>query len=138
MNSSRKTLTGFIKRHPDGFGFFIPDDKDHPDVYVPQNAMKSAMTNDKATILYRMAQEVLNNMVKHSRAKKITVLLNASEKLITLVISDDGIGFSISEKMNSGGAGLSNLQNRAALIKATLLMQSTPGNGSQTTIELPV
>lgn len=43
-------LTGFIKRHPDGFGFFIPDDKDHPDVYVPQNSMKSAMTNDKATI----------------------------------------------------------------------------------------
>ncbi len=96
------------------------------------------LDNDKATILYRMVQEVLNNMVKHSRAKKITVLLNASEKLITLIISDDGIGFSISEKMNSGGAGLSNLQNRATLIKATLLMQSTPGNGSQTTIELPV
>ncbi|MGZ6485377.1 MAG: ribonuclease R [Pseudobdellovibrio sp.] len=43
-------LNGIIKRHPDGFGFFIPDDKDHPDVYVPQHAMKSAMTNDKATI----------------------------------------------------------------------------------------
>ena len=45
-----KTLDGIIKRHPDGFGFFIPDDKEHPDVYVPQQAMKSAMTNDRATI----------------------------------------------------------------------------------------
>ncbi len=48
--SHKKTLAGFIKRHPDGFGFFIPDDKEHPDVYVPQNLMKSAMTNDRATI----------------------------------------------------------------------------------------
>lgn len=96
------------------------------------------LDNDKATILYRMVQEVLNNMVKHSRAKNITVLLNASEKFITLAISDDGIGFSISEKMNSGGAGLLNLQNRAALIHALLYVQSSPGNGSQTTIELPL
>lgn len=43
-------LEGIIKRHPDGFGFFIPDDKEHPDVYVPQHSMKSAMTNDRATI----------------------------------------------------------------------------------------
>lgn len=53
MNSKthKKTLDGIIKRHPDGFGFFIPDDKDHPDVYVPQQSMKSAMTNDRATII---------------------------------------------------------------------------------------
>ena len=50
-NSQRKMLDGIIKRHPDGFGFFIPDDKEHPDVYVPQHAMKSAMTNDRATII---------------------------------------------------------------------------------------
>ena len=40
-------LEGIIKRHPDGFGFFIPDDKEHPDVYVPQHSMKSAMTNEE-------------------------------------------------------------------------------------------
>ena len=48
--AQKKMLTGFIKRHPDGFGFFIPDDKEHPDVYVPQNLMKSAMTNDRVSI----------------------------------------------------------------------------------------
>ena len=51
MATQKKMLNGFIKRHPDGFGFFIPDDKDHPDVYVPQQSMKSAMTNDRATIV---------------------------------------------------------------------------------------
>ncbi|MEP6583119.1 MAG: ATP-binding protein [Ginsengibacter sp.] len=96
------------------------------------------LDNDKAIILYRMVQEVLNNMIKHSRAKNINVLLNASESLISLAISDDGIGFSISEKINSGGAGLLNLQSRAALLKASLYVQSAPGNGSKTTIDLPI
>lgn len=45
-----KLLNGTIKRHPDGFGFFIPDDKDHPDVYIPRNDMEGIMTTDKVTI----------------------------------------------------------------------------------------
>jgi ribonuclease R len=51
QSPSKRTLDGIIKRHPDGFGFFIPDDKEHPDVYVPQQSMMSAMTNDRATIV---------------------------------------------------------------------------------------
>ncbi len=43
-------LTGTIKRHPDGFGFFIPDDKEHPDVYIPRNFMKGVMTSDRVKV----------------------------------------------------------------------------------------
>jgi ribonuclease R len=46
----KKTLQGIIKRHPDGFGFFIPDNFDHPDVYIPQHSMQSAMSNDRVEI----------------------------------------------------------------------------------------
>lgn len=45
-----KFLTGTIKRHPDGFGFFIPDDKDHPDVYIPRHDMEGIMTSDKVMV----------------------------------------------------------------------------------------
>jgi ribonuclease R len=49
---SEKILNGIIKRHPDGFGFFIADASvEHPDVFVPANAMKTAMTNDKVSII---------------------------------------------------------------------------------------
>jgi signal transduction histidine kinase len=96
------------------------------------------LDNDKAIILYRMAQEILNNMVKHSGARQITVLLKASGNLFTLAFSDDGIGFDIEEKKNSGGSGLLNLQNRAKLISAQLILQSTPGNGTSITIKLPL
>ncbi|MFS4459381.1 ribonuclease R [Bdellovibrio sp. HCB2-146] len=49
MNKT-KTLNGTIKRHPDGFGFFIPEDPEHPDVYIPRHSMEGIMTNDKVSI----------------------------------------------------------------------------------------
>jgi len=45
-----KKLTGHIKRHPDGFGFFIPDEVDFPDVYIPKKYMVGVMSNDKVEI----------------------------------------------------------------------------------------
>ena len=94
--------------------------------------------NDKLVILYRMAQEVLNNMVKHSQAKQIKISLHASDNLFILAFSDDGIGFNADEKRNASGAGLRNLHNRALLINAQLHIQSLPGKGTTITISLPL
>ena len=46
----KKLLEGIIKRHPDGFGFFIPTDHSIPDVYIPRHNMQGAMTNDKVIV----------------------------------------------------------------------------------------
>ncbi len=46
----KKILQGTIKKHPDGFGFVIPDDSTHPDVYIPSNFINSAFTNDIVTV----------------------------------------------------------------------------------------
>lgn len=48
--AKNKVLHGIIKRHPDGFGFFIPDDTEHPDVYIPRHCMHSVMTNDRVSV----------------------------------------------------------------------------------------
>lgn len=101
-----------------------------------QEGMLPSLGADKATILYRMAQECINNMVKHSLAKKINVFLKTNENLVTLVLSDDGVGFNVDEQMQTIGAGLKNLQNRAKLINAELSIISTPGNGSTVNIQL--
>lgn len=97
-----------------------------------------AMNGDKATILFRMVQEALNNSVKHGSAREIVVLLKATENLFTLAIKDDGVGFDKDQTINKEGAGLRNLQNRARLINAQLAIDSTPGNGTTVTIELPL
>lgn len=101
-----------------------------------QEGTMPVLGTDKATILYRMAQECINNMVKHSQAKKISVFLTSKENLLTLVVADDGIGYNVDEQMLSAGAGLKNLQNRAKLINAELTIISTPGNGSSVNIQL--
>lgn len=52
MNAKKsKPLQGTIKRHPDGFGFFIPQDPEHADVFIPASQMKFAMTNDHVTVI---------------------------------------------------------------------------------------
>ena len=93
---------------------------------------------DKAVILYRMVQEILNNIVKHSGAKQIRILLTVTENSFKLAIDDDGIGFNAEEKINSPGAGLRNLQSRALLLSAQLHVQSSSGSGTAITIELPL
>jgi signal transduction histidine kinase len=101
-----------------------------------QEGVMPVLDNDKSIILFRMAQEILNNIIKHSGAKEVNVLLKGAENLVILAVSDDGTGFNVEEKRNSGGAGLLNLQNRAKLINANLSIQSSPGKGTQVTIEL--
>jgi len=46
----KRTLRGLVKRHPDGFGFFVPEDHEHPDVYIPRQSMNGLLTNDKVLI----------------------------------------------------------------------------------------
>lgn len=96
------------------------------------------LEDNTTIIIYRMAQEILNNMVKHSRARKVEVSLQTSKNLLTLAFSDDGVGFDREEKLKNGGSGLTNLQNRARLIQANLRISTAPGLGTTISIELPV
>jgi len=93
---------------------------------------------DRAVILYRMTQEVLNNIIKHSRARNISIVVHNTILAFTLSITDDGIGFNTSDLSTESGAGLYNLKNRAALINATLQVQSAPGAGTKIFIDLPL
>lgn len=107
--------------------------------HFEQDVDKLVIPDGKAIILYRIVQEVLNNTVKHSDARNIRVKLSGNEKTVNLEISDDGKGFDVADKIKSSeGAGLHNLQKRAALINASLNINSAIGSGCIVTIKLPV
>lgn len=108
------------------------------EVSIHQEGYSPTLDNNTTIIVYRMVQEILNNMVKHSGAKQIKITLNGNKNLLTLVCSDDGVGFNKEEKMNSGGSGLLNLQNRAKLINAQLTIRSSAKTGTTISIELPL
>ncbi len=92
--------------------------------------------------LYRMAQEALNNVVRHARASEAHIRVNFMPNSLTMTISDNGRGFEVpdnpAEFARQGHFGLLGLQERAELIGAQLLLDSQPGRGSSVTVVVPI
>jgi len=86
--------------------------------------------------LYRIAQEGLNNALKHARASSVSVNLSSSGGTVTLEIVDNGIGFNAQSLTKSGGMGLVNMRERAEKLGGTISIQS--GKGMGTTIRAEV
>jgi signal transduction histidine kinase len=89
-------------------------------------------------IIYRMIQEILNNAIKHSQAKHISVDFFVQENMINLVCCDDGVGFDPDKAVQAESSGLSNLRHRAQLLNARFTIQSALGKGTTTTLQLPL
>jgi ligand-binding sensor domain-containing protein/signal transduction histidine kinase len=82
-------------------------------------------------------KETLNNAVRHSNAKMLMVLLKLEGNVMTLVISDNGVGFDV-QHARPGGNGLVNIQNRMASVSGHAEIASTPGKGTTTTLTMPL
>jgi len=85
--------------------------------------------------LFRMAQELITNAVRHSGAKTMFLQIIDHGSSIMLTVEDDGKGFD--PTMESKGLGLRNIRSRAELLEGTVDIDSTPGKGTMTTIEIP-
>ncbi len=88
-------------------------------------------------VLYRVVCELINNTLKHAQAKNIQIQLHRYNRIITLVYSDDGKGFDVSQTINSSeieGMGLSNIFNRLNSIKASINIESEPDKGTKVVI----
>jgi signal transduction histidine kinase len=92
------------------------------------------VTNDEAINLYRIAQESLTNIIKHSSANMATVALHQTGDHLTLFIEDDGTGFAGDGA--HGGLGLKGIHERAGIIGAQLKIQSDAGKGTRITVSL--
>ncbi|WP_439882262.1 CheR family methyltransferase [Pontibacter sp. MBLB2868] len=79
--------------------------------------------------LYRIIQELLNNIVKHSHATKATVKLNLKKNSILLLVQDNGIGINKDELNLIKGRGLSSIQNRIKLLEGKMEINCSEGNG---------
>jgi PAS domain S-box-containing protein len=89
------------------------------------------LASDAETTLYRIAQEALNNVAKHARAQNVDVILERRQDHVLLIVEDDGVGFDPARTARaSHGFGLLGMQERAALVGATLEIESTAGKGT--------
>jgi PAS domain S-box-containing protein len=91
------------------------------------------------TALYRIAQEALNNVAKHSRARRVEVILERRAECVLLILEDDGVGFEPAHSAaDRHGFGLVGMQERAALVGASLAIESTPGKGATILVRMAV
>jgi signal transduction histidine kinase len=86
--------------------------------------------------LYRIAQEALNNALKHAQAQRITVHLWQDKRTVMLEIADDGIGFDPTSARTQGGMGLFGMEERAARLGGRLTVRSQPGLGTGVKVEI--
>ncbi len=88
--------------------------------------------------LYHIAREALNNVLKHSSARSVTVNLQLGETAVRLEVADDGVGFDPESTRESGGLGLPGMADHAAGIGGRLRLWSEPGRGTRVSVEVPL
>ena len=92
--------------------------------------------------LFRIAQEAINNIVKHSRAKQVEIKLSQCEKNIQLEVQDDGEGFDLTkvhqEALRLQHLGLLGIQERAELAGGEVQLRSEPGSGTRILVKVPL
>jgi signal transduction histidine kinase len=99
--------------------------------------------DQKSIFIFRMYQEMMNNILKHSQAKNVIVSLiyNSTDNFV-MNIKDDGVGFDLGQKKEStsgsSGLGLKSMRNRAKLIGAELSIESEPGSGTRVIVNVPL
>lgn len=85
--------------------------------------------------IYRIVQEVVNNMIKHSKANKVEVLLDYNTEKIYLSIKDNGVGFDTAAIETSNGIGWKNIFSRVYMMNGDVEVNSQPGKGTLVNIE---
>jgi two-component system, NarL family, sensor histidine kinase DevS len=87
--------------------------------------------------LYRTVQEALTNVIKHSRASRVSVLVTRKRDTVAAVIEDDGVGFD-PDDTRDGGVGLVGMRERMALLDGWLTIESSRDGGTSLVAEVPV
>jgi signal transduction histidine kinase len=101
---------------------------------------KRKLSYEREIVLFRIVQEVLNNALKYSKAKNLTIVLHYFPKSFTLNINDNGKGFNLEninqEGISQAGAGLRNIQRRMELIGGKYNIYSEIGKGTELILEI--
>ncbi|MBE0480317.1 MAG: hypothetical protein IBX68_04995 [Dehalococcoidia bacterium] len=93
-------------------------------------------------VLFRIAQEALRNVWRHSQAAKAVITVVFQQDSVRLTIADNGKGFDLQQRRGDltreGRLGLAGMEERARLLGGNLTIQSAPGEGATITVEAPI
>ncbi len=100
--------------------------------------MEERLENTVETVLYRVIQEVVANIIKHAKANEISMQLIRHDNELTIMIEDNGVGFDKNNITKFEGIGLKNIISRIEFLNGNVDFDSTPGQGTTVVIEIPI
>jgi len=95
-----------------------------------------SLSPDVEQTIYRVAQESIENIVKHSQAKSFSMRLENDGHVTTLMIEDDGLGFDMKSDLSTGHFGLVGMHERAELARGRLKVKSENGKGTKVVLTI--
>lgn len=99
--------------------------------------LNTKLDNTIEIIVYRVIQEIVNNIIKHAQASIVNIQLVEHEEELVLMVEDNGVGFDTSNLTNQG-IGIKNIRSRIEFLNGSVDIDSQPKNGTTITIEIPL
>lgn len=99
---------------------------------------KELLEKNREIFVYRIVQELLNNISKHAQASQVLVQLDCQENQLNITVEDNGIGITNDKLTLAAGAGLSTIRSRVEYLKGTIDFQTSIGQGTSVHITIPV
>ena len=116
-------------------------EKEGVEVELTVEGEKRRLTPEEELVLFRIAQEALNNVRRHSQASQAAIQMEFYPDGVRMTINDNGQGFEVPEKAGdlvaTGTLGLIGMYERARLLDGTLVVQSEPGKGTKVIADVP-
>jgi len=100
--------------------------------------LEHRLDNDKEIALFRILQELVTNIIKHAHATEATISLTQRDDMLSIIVEDNGRGFEKHKLNMNEGMGLSSLEKRIEHWEGSLEVDSSPGNGTNILIDIPL
>ncbi|MEO6253656.1 MAG: sensor histidine kinase [Ferruginibacter sp.] len=107
-------------------------------INLHSEGLQERLDSNTETVLYRVIQECVNNVIKHSGANNLDISLIKDADGISATVEDNGQGFDTNDKQKFEGIGLKNISSRIAFLKGTVDFDSSPGKGTLVAIHVPI
>ena len=107
-------------------------------VHLYTQGLEQRLDSNMETILYRVIQECVNNVIKHSGADTLDITIIRETNEITATIEDNGHGFDTNDKEKFEGIGLKNMRTRIEYLKGSMEVDSAPGQGTVVALHVPL
>lgn len=117
--------------------FLAKLDQQHLQVQLHTAGLQNGLDSNTQTVLYRVIQECVNNVIKHSNATTLDISITREKNEVNVLIQDNGKGFNKSLLHTAEGIGLKNIRTRIEYLKGTVDFDTAPGRGTVIAIFVP-